>query len=253
MSANPPSSNAPDSPVPEIAGTGRILVVEDELSIRDSIVYALESEGFRVDCTTTGTEALAMVGKQDYQLIVLDVGLPDLNGFDVCRTLRKTCQVPVIFLTARSSEVDRVVGLEIGADDYVTKPFSPRELSARVRANVRRAMLNTSLVAPDSQPANSTTLPFKIDYDRWTISYYDQPLSLSRYEFRLLATLIEKPGRVYSRAQLMEAAWEEPDASMERTVDTHIKSLRAKLKERHSESDPIVTHRGIGYSLRENR
>jgi len=228
---------------------GRILVVEDELSIRDSIVYALESEGFGVDCSTTGSQALEMAAANEYQLVILDVGLPDLNGFDVCQKLRQTNQVPVIFLTARSSEVDRVVGLEIGADDYVTKPFSPRELSARVRANVRRSLLNLQSPEP-AAPSNAP--PFRIDYERWVVSYFEKPLSLSRYEFRLLAVLVEKPGRVFSRAQLMEAAWEEPEVSMERTVDTHIKSLRAKLKEQHPGSDPIVTHRGIGYSLREN-
>ncbi len=246
-----PPSNTADSPAPEV-GAGRILVVEDELSIRDNIVYALESEGFRVDCAATGSEALEMAGKNDYQLVVLDVGLPDINGFDVCQSLRKTSHVPVIFLTARSSEVDRVVGLEIGADDYVTKPFSPRELSARVRANVRRSLLNTATTDSPPQTDDANGLPFQIDYERWEIRYYEQALALSRYEFRLLALLIEKPGRVYSRAQLMNAAWEEPDASMERTVDTHIKSLRAKLKERRVDLDPIVTHRGIGYSLRED-
>ena len=228
----------------------RVLIVEDEPSIRDSIVYALESEGFAVDHTASGAEALVMAAESVYQLIVLDVGLPDLSGFDVCRELRKSSQVPVIFLTARASEVDRVVGLELGADDYVTKPFSPRELSARVRANIRRAQLNSS-PAQDLR-SSCKDMPFQIDYDRWVIHYYQQALSLSRYEFRLLAVLVEKPGRVYSRAQLMDAAWEEPDASMERTVDTHIKSVRAKLKALRAEVDPIVTHRGIGYSMRED-
>lgn len=174
------------------------LAWEDELSIRDSIVYALESEGFCVDCSTTGSEALDMAAANKYQLIVLDVGLPDLNGFDVCQQLRKTNQVPVIFLTAHSSEVDRVVGLEIGADDYVTKPFSPRELSARVRTNVRRSLLNHSSNEPPASPASPNAPPFRIDYESWVVSYFGKPLSLSRYEFRLLAVLIEKPGRVFS-------------------------------------------------------
>ncbi|MEO0509015.1 MAG: two-component system response regulator CreB [Verrucomicrobiota bacterium] len=230
--------------------TSRVLVVEDEPSIRDSVVYALESEGFAVDWEGAGGDALKRLDEVDYALIVLDVGLPDMSGFDVCRELRKSMQVPVIFLTARASEVDRVVGLEIGADDYVSKPFSPRELSARVRANIRRAQLTR----PDgklSQPV-TTDMPFEVDYERWVIFYFNEPMSLSRYEFRLLAALVEKPGRVYSRAQLMDAAWEEPDASMERTVDTHIKSVRAKLKQLRADIDPIVTHRGIGYSLRED-
>lgn len=234
----------------DLNNAARILVVEDEPSIRDSVVYALESEGFAVDWTGSGADALAKAGERHYSLIVLDVGLPDMSGFDICRELRVSSHVPVIFLTARASEVDRVVGLEIGADDYVTKPFSPRELSARVRANIRRAQLNQS----DDQvvPTLAKGPPFRIDRERWVIHYFDDAVTLSRYEFRLLAALIEKPGRVYSRAQLMDIAWEEPDASMERTVDTHIKSVRAKLKNLRSDIDPIVTHRGIGYSLRED-
>jgi len=228
----------------------RVLVVEDEPSIRDSIVYALESEGFRVDCTASGVEALAKAKATAFQLVVLDVGLPDMSGFDVCRDLRQFSEVPVIFLTARASEVDRVVGLELGADDYVTKPFSPRELSARVRANIRRAQLSRRPEEAKSSEVPAT--PFQIDYERWVIHYFGDALVLSRYEFRLLAALVEKPGRVYSRAQLMDKAWEEPDASMERTVDTHIKSVRAKLRVLNAELDPIVTHRGIGYSMRED-
>ena len=226
--------------------SGSVLVVEDEPSIRDSVVYALESEGFAVDWAGTGADALGKLRAAEYALIVLDVGLPDMSGFDVCRELRMTSQVPLIFLTARASEVDRVVGLEIGGDDYVTKPFSPRELSARVRANIRRAQLVVE------RGEDATFPPFKVDYGRLVIHYFGSVLSLSRYEFRLLAVLVEKPGRVYSRAQLMDIAWEEPDASMERTVDTHIKSVRAKLKSLREEIDPIVTHRGVGYSLRED-
>lgn len=227
-----------------------VLVVEDEPSIRDSVVYALESEGFAVDWAGSGADALAKADEKSYALIVLDVGLPDMSGFDVCRELRATSQVPVIFLTARAAEVDRVVGLELGADDYVTKPFSPRELSARVRANVRRAQLNAAGTPLAASHAGG--LPFKVDHERRVIHYHAAPMTLSRYEFRLLAALIQKPGRVYSRAQLMDLAWEEPDASMERTVDTHIKSVRAKLKALRPDIDPIVTHRGIGYALREH-
>jgi two-component system catabolic regulation response regulator CreB len=238
---------------PQNQNAVRILVVEDEPSIRDSIVYALESEGLAVAHTASGREALAWLAESAYQLVVLDVGLPDMNGFDVCRELRIRSQVPVIFLTARASEVDRVVGLELGADDYVTKPFSPRELSARVRANIRRSQMcaGQAVTVMDSVAVASDT-PFQIDYERWVICYFGEALVLSRYEFRLLAVLVEKPGRVYSRAQLMDVAWEEPDASMERTVDTHIKSVRAKLRALHAEHDPIVTHRGVGYSMRES-
>lgn len=230
--------------------SARVLVIEDEPSIRDSIVYALESEGFLVDCTASGETGLSKAKSNFYQLVVLDVGLADLSGFDVCRSLRKFSEVPIIFLTARASEVDRVVGLELGADDYVTKPFSPRELSARVRANIRRSEMMGGR-RPEVEHKEEP-YPFEIDYERWLIAYYGESLVLSRYEFRLLAALVEKPGRVYSRAQLMEKAWEEPDASMERTVDTHIKSVRAKLKATRMDVDPIVTHRGIGYSLKED-
>ena len=237
----------------EVSSKPRVLVVEDEPSIRDTIIYALESEGITVDWVASGGEALAQIDEVDYQLIVLDVGLPDMSGFDVCRALRETNPVPVIFLTARASEIDRVVGLEIGADDYVTKPFSPRELSARVRANIRRTYLTAATATPFKQSTfMESELPFAVDHERWVVHYYGEPLELSRYEFRLLKVLIEKPGRVYSRAQLMDAAWEEPDASMERTVDTHIKSLRAKLKAQRADIDPIQTHRGLGYSMKEH-
>lgn len=219
----------------------RILVVEDEPSIRDAIQYALESEGCDVDCRGTGGEALAFIDAEACDLVVLDVGLPDINGFDVCRRLRARHSLPVLFLTARSDEIDRVVGLEIGGDDYVTKPFSPRELSARVRAILRRA--------GNSAPATAAAAIFEVDAERCAIRYHGTPLALSRYEYRLLAALVAKPGRVFSRAQLMDAAWEEPEASMERTVDTHIKSVRAKLRAVRPDADPIRTHRGFGYSL----
>lgn len=244
----PENVSCPPGPKSEM---GRILVVEDEPSIRDSIVYALESEGFDVDCVATGSDALAMAQSNDYALIVLDVGLPDQSGFDVCQHLRRTSVVPVIFLTARDSEVDRVVGLELGADDYVTKPFSPRELSARVRANVRRTKMNALSKKAIAKTVGNRNEPFSIDYDRLIIRFFGEALVLSRYEFRLLAVLVERPGRVFTRAQLMDAAWEEPDASMERTVDTHVKSLRAKLKVVQPSKDPILTHRGIGYSMNE--
>jgi two-component system catabolic regulation response regulator CreB len=220
----------------------RILVVEDEPSIRDAIQYAIESDGCEVACCGTGGDALSRLDASAFDLVVLDVGLPDINGFDVCRKLRKRYTLPVLFLTARSDEIDRVVGLEIGGDDYVTKPFSPRELSARVRAILRRTKNGTA--APS--PVDSL---FQIDDERVAIHYHGAPLDLSRCEYRLLVALLAKPGRVFSRAQLMDAAWDEPEASMERTVDTHIKSLRAKLRAVHAEDDPIRTHRGFGYSL----
>lgn len=226
-----------------------ILILEDESSIADNIRYALEAEGFATAWGSTLGEGRRRLATGGIDLIVLDVGLPDGNGFDFCRELRKTSAVPVIFLTARSSEIDRVVGLEIGADDYLVKPFSPRELAARVKAVFRRG------AAANPEPAAvrmRSNLPFTIDSERMKISYFGEALPLSRYEYRLLRVLIERPGRVLSRDQLMELAWEEPEASLDRTVDAHIKTLRAKMKKVNAVAEPIETHRGLGYSLKEN-
>jgi two-component system catabolic regulation response regulator CreB len=195
-------------------------------------------------CTTL-QEARDRLRAGTVHLIILDVGLPDGNGFDFCKEVRRDTPIPIIFLTARASEIDRVVGLEIGADDYVVKPFSPRELCARVRAVLRRA------ASSSSSEAEPPAAGFTLDPERMRIHYQDKPLDLSRYEYRLLELLISHPGRVYTRDQLMERVWEEPGSSLDRTVDTHIKTLRAKLRAVDAEADPIQTHRGIGYSLKE--
>jgi two-component system, OmpR family, catabolic regulation response regulator CreB len=244
----------------------RILIVEDEPSIVDTIQFPLETDGCSTESCSTGEEALNLLTKERFDLVVLDVGLPDMTGFEVCRRIRTTSKVPILFLTARSEEIDRVVGLEIGGDDYVSKPFRPRELSARIRAILRRASEPpwnaTSLAKPaPPQPSDSSVAPEKetaaaeqtlaIDQERKIVRYFGERLTLSRYEFRLLEILASAPGRVYSRSQLMEAAWEEPEASMERTVDAHIKSLRSKLRQVRPEIDAIRTHRGFGYSLLE--
>lgn len=220
-----------------------ILVVEDEPAIAETIIYALKTEGFEPVWKTTGREALAVLAQQTVAFVVLDVGLPDMSGFDVCRELRRRHAVPVIFLTARSGEVDKIVGLEIGADDYLAKPFSPRELTARVRAVLRRSN-GTMAVAP-------APTGWMHDEAKCRISFKGRGLELTRNEYRLLATLLAAPGRVFSRDQLMTAAWDDPGAALDRTVDAHVKSLRAKLREVAPEEDPIVTHRGLGYSLRE--
>jgi two-component system catabolic regulation response regulator CreB len=226
----------------------RILVVEDEPSILDNIIYSLETEGFEPHGCATGGEARAALLRGPWALVVLDVGLPDVAGFELCREIRRTSNVPIIFLTARSSEVDRVVGLEIGGDDYMVKPFSPRELSARVKAVLRRFQAAPAAAA---EPAPIAAGAFRIDEERAQIHYAGVRLVLSGTEFRLLRALCQKPGRVLSRAQLMDLAWDDPGAALERTVDAHIKSLRAKLKEVNRDADPIETHRGFGYSLRE--
>ncbi|MEO7319641.1 MAG: two-component system response regulator CreB [Chthoniobacteraceae bacterium] len=223
----------------------RILVVEDEPSILDNILYSLETEGFEPHGSATTGEARAALLCGPWALVVLDVGLPDTVGFELCKEIRRTSNLPIIFLTARAGELDRVLGLELGGDDYMVKPFSPRELCARVKAVLRR----TSSPAPSSAVGHPA---FRIDEERMQILHHGTRLILSGTEFRLLRALCEKPGRVLSRAQLMDIAWDDPGAALERTVDAHIKSLRAKLKEAHPDADPIETHRGFGYSLREN-
>jgi len=224
----------------------RVLIVEDEPAILDNIQYALESEGFETIRLSEGLPVLPLLARERIDLILLDVGLPDVNGIDLCREIRKAHGIPVIFLTARTSEIDRVVGLEIGGDDYVSKPFSPRELSARVKAVLRRSA-GTAPAAP-SPPAHSA---FGVDESRHRISYFGRVLELSRYEYDILETFVRRPGHVFSRDQLMQLVWEEPGTSLERSVDAHVKNLRAKLKAVRPDLDPIETHRGIGYSLKE--
>jgi two-component system catabolic regulation response regulator CreB len=222
----------------------KILIVEDEPAIMDTIQYALETDGFETVCLSSGMKVLEVLNNDPVDLIVLDIGLPDINGLELCKDIRKRHTTPVLFLTARTDEVDRVVGLEIGADDYVTKPFSPRELSARIKAILRRTK--------SSKEIASSGLVFQIDDSKRRISYFGKSVDLSRYEFNILKTFINRPGHVYSRDQLMDMAWEEPEASMDRTVDAHIKNIRAKLKTIEPKIDPIVTHRGMGYSLKED-
>jgi two-component system catabolic regulation response regulator CreB len=218
----------------------RILVVDDERAIADAVLYALRSEGLDAEHCLLGDDAIARVRRGGIDVVVLDVGLPDRNGFDVCRALRSFSDVPVIFLTARSEEVDRVLGLELGADDYVGKPFSPRELVARVRARLRRASTATHWVERGD---------FAIDREGHRIRFRGQPLDLTRYEHALLAALLERPGAILSRAQLLDRGWDADADSGDRTIDTHIKTLRAKLRTAGVEHDPIHTHRGLGYSL----
>jgi two-component system catabolic regulation response regulator CreB len=226
-----------------------ILVVEDEATIAETIIYALQTEAMQPLWKATGREALAVLESQPVSLVVLDVGLPDMSGFDVCREAQKRSPVPVIFLTARSSEVDRIVGLELGADDYLAKPFSPRELTARVRAILRRTRGQQPNAAAAAKPAPAA--PWAHDVARCRIGYRGQLLELTRNEYRLLAALLSAPGRVFSRDQLMAAAWDDPGAAIDRTVDAHVKLVRAKLRAAAPGHDPIVTHRGLGYSLRE--
>lgn len=226
----------------------RILVIEDEPAIAETTTYALSTDGFEPTWVSTGQAALDLLEQQHFDLALLDVGLPDINGFDVFRQIRH--QLPVIFLTARSGEIDRIVGLELGADDYIAKPFSPRELCARVRTVLRRLQKQQAQSRP-AQLLLATTITFMIDEERKQIRYHGVALELSRTEYRLLKVLLERPGRVFSREELMDKAWEHPDVSLERTVDAHVKLIRSKLRAVQEEPDPIITHRGLGYSLKE--
>lgn len=230
----------------------RILIIEDEPAIADTLVYALTTDGFETVWCATGDEGLGKLRQSAFELVLLDVGLPDINGFDLFRQIQKQWTMPVIFLTARNGEIDRVVGLELGADDYISKPFSPREVCARVRTVLRRMQRAAQQAMPGSMPEKAVgSQPFEVDDLKKTIRFYGRSLDLSRTEYRLLKTLVRHPGRVYSREELMEQAWEHPEVSLDRTVDAHIKQLRAKLREVSSEADPIQTHRGMGYSLKE--
>ncbi|MDN5542499.1 MAG: two-component system response regulator CreB, partial [Acinetobacter sp.] len=213
---------------------------------------ALEREEWQVTWANTGSQAIAFVQQQTFDFIILDVGLPDINGFDVCKKIRQFNHTPLLFLTARDDEIDRIVGLEIGADDYCTKPFSSREIVSRIKAIWRRMDIQSQL-----QPAQSTIETQTIIAKTWQcideslqIHYQGSALQLTRYEYRLLKLLIDHPEQVFSRQQLMDHIWEHPEHSLERTVDTHIKSLRQKLKHISAEHDPITTHRGFGYSLK---
>ncbi|MCU7926695.1 MAG: two-component system response regulator CreB [Candidatus Thiodiazotropha sp. (ex Dulcina madagascariensis)] len=219
-----------------------ILIVEDESAIADTMQYALENDGFSSCWVTTAHDALCHITDNEFDLVILDVGLPDMNGFELLKEIRNISDLPVIFLTARNAEIDRVVGLEIGADDYVTKPFSPREVVARVKVILKR-------VGRRKQPVDLSNRKFEVDSDAAVIRFLSCPLQLTKAEFVLLQTLLERPGMVYSRARLMESIWEHPHPSDERTIDTHIKTIRAKLRGIDPDVEPISTHRGLGYSI----
>ena len=226
-----------------------ILIVEDEAGIADTLQYALRTEGFEPTWCATGEAALTSLDTAMPALVILDVGLPDINGFELFKRLRERADMPVVFLTARGDEIDRVVGLELGADDYVAKPFSPRELVARVRSVLRRS------ARPAAATATSSPAPvrvFEVDDDRRQIRYYGRALELSRYEYGLLRTLVRRPGHVFTRDVLLNLVWDDATESLDRTVDAHVKTVRAKLKAVAPTLEPIRTHRGVGYALAED-
>lgn len=239
----------------------RILIAEDESGIADTLQYVLRTDGFVPVWCATAEQAIAQFTAEPPALAILDVGLPDMNGFELFKRLQALpggANVPMLFLTARSDEIDRVVGLELGADDYIAKPFSPRELVARVRTILRRSGRGAqgaptpaaAATAPTPTPAAPST-PFALDLERMQIRYYGRLLELSRYEYGVLRLLVQRPGRVYTRDDLLRLVWDEASDSFDRTVDAHVKTLRAKLKAIAPEVDPIRTLRGTGYALNE--
>ena len=225
----------------------KVLVVEDDPRISDVLDYALKAEGHDVQKAQRGREAIELAKSSAPALIVLDVGLPDIDGFEVCRAVRKFSDVPVIFLTSRSDEIDRVVGLEIGGDDYVVKPFSPRELLARIKA-IRRRHDGTATAPAETVSGSELCYgQITIDPEKFRVRSGNREIVLTAQEFRLLELLVRHPGRVFTREQVLNRAWGDGGLVTDRTIDVHIKSLRKKF----GKFDFIETVRGIGYRARE--
>jgi DNA-binding response OmpR family regulator len=225
----------------------KVLVVEDDPRIADVLEYALKAEGHDVQKAQRGREAIELAERSAPALIVLDVGLPDIDGFEVCRAVRKFSDVPVIFLTSRSDEIDRVVGLEIGGDDYVVKPFSPRELLARIKAIRRR---HERIATAPAETATNSELHYgeiTVDPEKFRVRSGNREIVLTAQEFKLLELLVRHPGRVFTREQVLNRAWGDGGLVTDRTIDVHVKSLRKKF----GKLDFIETVRGIGYRARE--
>lgn len=226
-----------------------VLVVDDEADLVELVSYNLRKEGFAVDSASDGEEVLSRIRKKKYDLLILDLMLPGLQGMELCRILRndpKTSRLPIIMLTAKGEELDKVLGLEMGADDYMTKPFSPRELVARVKAVLRRS--------PREQPAGGDMLKIRgleIDRERYVVSIKGKPVKLSATEFKLLLYLVERKGKVFSREQLLDAVWSDEAFVEPRTVDVHIRRLRSQIEDDPAYPRYIKTLRGIGYFFEE--
>jgi two-component system catabolic regulation response regulator CreB len=231
----------------------KVVVIEDEPSIADTIVYALKSENMESVWFSNGNDGLQYLLQNTFDCVLIDIGLPDISGFEICKKIRGNSSKPVIFLTARSEEIDKVVGLEIGADDYITKPFSPRELTARVKAILRRCGNSEEMVKSVTLINNASKKDqvFYIDDEVMQIFYFGQVVVLSKSEFKILEAMIKHPRRVFSREELSSFTSDEPGFSMERTIDAHIKSIRNKLKTIKGSIDPIETRRGFGYALKD--
>lgn len=225
-----------------------IWLIEDEAAIADTLIYALQTEGFVVRWFERGQVMLDALQHEQPTLLILDIGLPDINGFEVCRQVLARYDLPLLFLTARAEEIDRIVGLEMGADDYIAKPFSPREVCARVRTVLRRYhKYSTTFITPNTPSATNSL--FEVHEAQGVVLYCGQALSLTRYEWLLLTTLLSEPLRIFPRQLLMDLVWQNALDTLERTVDTHIKTLRHKLRTVNNTLNPIQTHRGLGYSI----
>jgi DNA-binding response OmpR family regulator len=226
-----------------------ILLVDDEDSVQKLLAYPLEREGFRVLQAWDGEEALERFAEERVDLVVLDIMLPKLDGLEVCKRLRAESEVPIIMLTARDDELDKVLGLELGADDYITKPFSIREFRSRVRALLRRAAVPRPVAADEGEVISADGL--RIDIARRSVLVRGEAVQLTYVEFELLRTLAANPGRVYSRRMLLESLWGDADYREPRTIDVHVRHLREKLEQDPAEPAYILTVRGVGYRFRE--
>ena len=244
----PPSRPRPRSHEPGSAGCQPILVVDDELSVRESVGYALEQEGFEVTLAADGEEAEGRISDDSFDLLILDIMMPGKSGLDICREVRAHSPVPIILLTAKDAEVDKVVGLEVGADDYVTKPFSVRELLGRVRAQLRRRELDRS------SGAEGTAIeagPVSIDLARHLVTVRGEPINLTRSEFQVLRLLAENPGQVFSRKEIMEELWQTEFRGDVRACDVHISNLRQKVERDPQNPELVLTVRRVGYRFAE--
>ena len=221
----------------------RVLVVEDEESYSDALAYMLRKEGFEVAIAATGPDALAEFDRAGADIVLLDLMLPGIPGTEVCRQIRQTSNVPVIMVSAKDEEVDKVVGLELGADDYVTKPYSPRELVARIRAVLRRG------TEPDLAPMTLEVGPVRMDVERHLVSVDGHEVRLPLKEFELLEMFLRNPGRVLTRGQLIDRVWGSDYVGDTKTLDVHVKRLRAKLEENPADPQLLTTVRGLGYKL----
>jgi len=228
-------------------GSTRILLVDDEQSVQTLLSYPLRKDGYHVTSALDGREALDRFDEARFDLVILDLMLPKLDGVEVCRQLRRRSQVPIIMLTAKGSETDKVAGLEVGADDYITKPFSMREFRSRVKAALRRSRM--AIEPPDEEPIAHGAL--SIDPGRRMVVLNDEEIGVTYVEFEILSALARSPGRVLSRETLLEHVWGDSEYRDPRTVDVHIRHLREKLERNPKEPEFLFTVRGVGYRFRE--